>query len=986
MRFVVSARQEFGEWGLDLSTTSFAAALVELGVAAQQPGNLKDHLRLGRVLLQHQLDQKRLQRSPLTLVWSDLNFWINLKDPQNHQMTARSWAIAWGALTRELSRAQKGQKVPKKVRIRLEVRTNAQGGDALGGQIQRLEPHWLIKTLLDAPLVSSVTFLASEPEQPLPWDWPINVAFLDDESSRQLRRDLEGQYREKFVRFCQASQATSQIDLLLLPFDVSDAIAAFLRSRRATEVHTILALGGSRRARDPLALLDALRREAGALAAGVCQIAPEKRHEWLDDVLFRLSHDHTLDEALFGARDSSKGVELPLLIGSIGALASARASVAAVHVCAHAKAYLSDERGPYKVMDSDFPGVTKRGAAASRPSYRMVVERLGNSPEDLPWNRKGEAASAIASVADAASKGSSPKSDSRFVQGRIFALKDGVESRITKAVLPAATAFRLDIRIAAPDADWAQAPKAFPVHRLPPDANGHLLTVVFVDPGLLPEPIVDTLWLPALGDSGVCRFYFSTGRSPKHLDARVTVLYRNRILQTLRLRAPLARDTDASEAAQGLQIELETVLRQELYALSGSPRFDAALLQNDTTTGTPGLTTFQDKKAAYVNLQSLEQVKRRLRDELEKITARPTTYGDPDSEATRALLVTLARLGRGFYDAFAELPGIGALLANAADAPERRPRRFQLLSMHADDLLSLEFCYDRDTPDEDAKACPEWPEVLNGRPTAAQCCQGRCPQDLMKTVCPLGFWGLVDTIERHMYDPEKAAEIQSHGAEFEVRCEAVDARRSLLPLRRVLMGAADKARDFNPAEFQTALDSMKASLGQHGGQMIEVGSWGEWETAISSPNSPDLLLLIAHTADVMGASVLQIGSENMPSTRIKAPQVHLPPVVPPDAGPLVLLFGCRTATVEVPFSSFIRAFRKAGAAVVVATLSTVRGRHMAPAAKETLAVLLEHADSESESFGDVLVGVRRRLLAKGMPVGLTFVAYGDASWQLGRMT
>ncbi len=87
---------------------------------------------------------------------------------------------------------------------------------------------------------------------------------------------------------------------------------------------------------------------------------------------------------------------------------------------------------------------------------------------------------------------------------------------------------------------------------------------------------------------------------------------------------------------------------------------------------------------------------------------------------------------------------------------------------------------------------------------------------------------------------------------------------------------------------------------------------------------------------------------------------------------------------QVPFGEFVRPFRKAGASVVVATLSTVRGRHMAPAAKETLDVLLDHAEAEAQSFGDVLVDIRRRLVARGLPVGLTFVAFGDASWQLGR--
>ena len=989
MAIVVSSRQIFGEWGLELDSESFAAAVAELGVARSLPGSPEEHECLDRVLSQHQVDRKQLQRSPLTLEWNGLDNWASGQDPRFQREAAGSWAAAWRALARELILANRNPQVQSDARIRLEVSPHAWGVDSPGDMLVRVDPQWLVKTLLGAPLVSSVTFLSGEPEHSRPWDWPIDIAFLDDAASRRLRGDLEGQYWKNFVRFSQADQATSQIDILLLPFNVPDAIASLFRSRHPSEVHTVLALGGSPRVQNPLILLDALRREAGALAAGTCRVAPEGRHGWLDSVLFSLSHNRTLDEALFAASGySAAGAEL-LLLGSVGALVNARASVAAVRVCQRAKLRLSAKPDLDGVAKMASENVRKHLGIESKASPRILATRLGRSPEDLPWHHEGEAASAVASVAKAASEGPDSERDNRLVQGRVFALSDGVDAEILKAALQASTPHRLDIRIAAPNSEWAQAPVSFPTDRLPPDAEGHELTVVMVDAGLLPEPLVGTLWLPALGNSKILPFYFSTGGQAKRLDARVTILYQNRILQTLKFRAAIAGRAETAEETQGLQIELPTIVRQNLHGLSGSPKFDAALLLNDDATGAPGLTAFQDKKAAYVSLQSLEGLRRRVRAELEKITAKPQNYGDPDNKATCELLVTLARLGRGFYDAFAELPGIGALLAEASDGSERRPRRLQLLSKNSGDLLSLELCYDQEMPDEDAEVCPEWPKVLNKRPPTERRCQYPCQRDLLKTVCPLGFWGMFDTIERHMYEPEKAADIQGHGAEFEVRCEAVDERRALPPLRSVLLGAADKAKEFDPVEFQVALDGMKAFIEEHGGRLIEVGSWKAWDAAIGTPDSPDLLMLMAHNEEIMGASMLQIGPKSDKGrtyTKIKAPQVHMPPVVPPEAGPLVLLFGCRTATDEVPFQSFISAFRKAGASVVVATLSTVRGRHMAPAAKETLAVLLEHANSEPESIGDVLVDVRRRLLAKGMPVGFTFVAFGDASWQLGRMT
>ncbi|HET7928543.1 MAG TPA: hypothetical protein VFM40_03235, partial [Actinomycetota bacterium] len=114
-------------------------------------------------------------------------------------------------------------------------------------------------------------------------------------------------------------------------------------------------------------------------------------------------------------------------------------------------------------------------------------------------------------------------------------------------------------------------------------------------------------------------------------------------------------------------------------------------------------------------------------------------------------------------------------------------------------------------------------------------------------------------------------------------------------------------------------------------------------------------------------------------------EIHVatPPPTASAPGPIVLLLGCRTAQEELAFSSFISAFREAHASFVLATMSTVRGRHMAPVAREVIDLLVERSRGTRSSFGDLVRDLRLRLLAKGFPIGLTLVGFGEVDWQLG---
>lgn len=805
---------------------------------------------------------------------------------------------------------------PTPARVRLAVRGT-----------RRLDPAWLVDTLSLADGVSSVVFGVEDGGGVPAWDWPLDIGLLDDPASAALREAIEAQYWHRFVRFVDAVRAPSQVDVLLLPGALAESLALTLRLR-LPEVHTVLCLGGAATSRSPIESLAALRAETGAAIAGALLVPLEIAKSWLDAVLFQLAHDLALDEALFRSQRAHLPEPAPLLFGRTGAFERARGSV----------------------IDRKLAGV------------------LGVAPHDDPhdWLKEGEAATDVALRAPEAKRIRRAAAEARYLQARMNHVPPRGEPTVAEAIEPGLV-HRLDVRIGAPHEDWAGAGTAFPSAGLPDDDEGHELTVVLIERQLFKEPQVGSLWLPATGDSTTCSFYFVPPDGLTTFDARVTVLYRNRIFQTLRIRADEGRYRSTSLL---LSLEPEAVARTSFDGLSGTRGFDTALFFNDSA-GEPGIAAFADGSTAYVTLHNVDGFVKGLRAELEKMTRTPGDYATTDSEATRLLLVTLARLGSQLLAGLRELPRMRAALPSPGDPP----RRLQVYSIHPDQLVPVELAYDKKLPGRAAKLCPRWNADRSRRS-----CDDSC-SNTEEHVCPLGFWGLRHVIERGLYDETQALAIQQRNAEAAFRSETTDGHRSTAAIKDVLLGFADKAQNFDATEFKSALGAMTTELSARGVNLATAGSWPEWLDGVKT-RQPQLLLLLPHTEVDAGTPTLQIGTDTLDAPKISDGYVSAPPVTPPLPGPIVLLLGCRTAQDDIPFSSFIAEFRRAKASVVLGTIGTVRGRHMAPVARRAVELLVRPSLAATTSIGELVIELRRTLLANDLPVGMTFVAFGDVDWQL----
>jgi hypothetical protein len=248
----------------------------------------------------------------------------------------------------------------------------------------------------------------------------------------------------------------------------------------------------------------------------------------------------------------------------------------------------------------------------------------------------------------------------------------------------------------------------------------------------------------------------------------------------------------------------------------------------------------------------------------------------------------------------------------------------------------------------------------------------------------LGFWGLRKIIERHnavepTSQPQVLAALRRGGC----------ASRVVVELRQAAFALSDKA-DIPPRpaanyvapskRIREALDSAGVSCGD------PLADWDAWAGAIRA-QGPDLLIILGHAIydDTNNLWSMQIGSgSDLPVAAVEQRFVDEPVGVP---GPVVLLFGCVTASEGAEQASFAQKFRLRHASVVIGTTSAVLGRQAGPVAAELIAKIKQ---SEGKvRLGELLRQIRIEGLVgtgKGQTgrsvMAMALSAFGDADYEL----
>lgn len=508
------------------------------------------------------------------------------------------------------------------------------------------------------------------------------------------------------------------------------------------------------------------------------------------------------------------------------------------------------------------------------------------------------------------------------------------------------------------------APTAFPENELPAGQIEHSLQLILHEPQHFERPMLGEIVLPPAGDSNPAEFIF-VPRSAGDFSARLTVLHRGRVLQTVFLCAPVVEAADLLAATEKkIALLDEAMVREDWSELASRRRYDMALVLDQSPSGQAQLTGVAGRRAWATDLSSIEEPVRAINDLISSVASKVADHADGlDQGDNPALLVQLARVGADLYSSL-YVDQLQELNAGGLDVGSESLTHIQVLTTRADAVVPIEFFYDYPPPDEDAQVCPQHQAALRSGECAKDCARLSAPA---RYVCPLGFWGLKKVIERHFFN---AALGKPDGAELVILAEPAAGRSHLDPRAGVLLAHSQEIAEDEVRDLIATLDKSLP------GKLVVAHDWDEWKRGVME--RPGLLLAFPHNEGTRQNVRLEIGGALLPTLRLPAEYVRSPDAPPP----LVMLLGCDTASTAEDYANHVRYFRQAGAAVVVSTIATVFGPQAVAVGEKIVKRLVGGEEGKFSRLGELIRDAKREALGESVPMALCVVAFGDADWQL----
>lgn len=963
------SRNLFGSWGLGLDTGAFARALAAWGVlqarpdADLPPGDFVTTLR-SQITFEDRLAPWRLTAADLANVTANY--------------PAELLADSWGQLMDELSPSWPRFPLPG---ARLQVLRSPLIDPAL---------PWLLR-LLAHPESGVHAAFVEEPEA-VPdgsWNWPLEIGFLDEPQAQELRRfpPVE-RWNMDLARHLTVPAEAESCDVLILPGPLSQASQQLLAAPRRLRAQLVFIQGGLDLPwNEAQHLVPLLLRRLRAAGLAITHIPPELRIPALGGLVEETSHNLSLDtvfntvlENLFSPANRPD----LLFFTTARFLRLSRLATTAQAMIESVEDMPEESSFEVSELSSDRLNVP----AGSVPPFELAGALEGAS-DNFQFGGEGGEASGMAGLAHdlemaAADGGPRPRKEPRYLQAQVFdaqpegtPLETNVQVTAGEALLPDLD-YGARVRIGPLDGTWlGPDPGAvFPEDKLPRTERFHRLQVVFSEPFHAPEPQVQTIELPSRGASTTADFFFHTRPERSAFEARIVVLYENRILQTALLRAPVLATAAAEPAGEnpGLQLVIEGVVRRDLSGLERDPAFDAALVLNHNPAGEASLQAIAGESAPVIPLTGVKNLVDTIKTELGAIYRSPERFEDGlRGQHSQTLLWKLAVYGSQLYDSLVRNQ-------NLASHPVLQAERLQVVTANVASFLPLEYIYDR-TPPSVAAMVP----LCDNAEQALQTGQCQCTlADESQAVCPLGFWGMRKVIERFAFD--RPAEAQALDAEgFKLFAGIDGGRADLAPFGKVVYAASDRVDEDpeHPGQIQAVQDALTQVSG---GPVQKIDDWGTWRQAVQA-EQPSMLVLLPHnTINPLIQTVhgLEISTEQTRwYTDLRDQDVHDPQAA---SRPLVLLLGCETMSTDIPYESFVAKFLSLGAAIVLGTTTSVLGFHAAPVACRVSQILqemtAESQDGGGAAFGEAMLRLRRQSMLEGYPMVLTLFAYGDAGWKL----
>ncbi len=890
------------------------------------------------------------------------------------------------------------------------------------------DPAWLANQL-QAPAVGAVSsFLTLQPRSSwVEWEWPLRIGFLPDSASQGMKLACISLARtepwlQQLIQPVDTAKHLQALELLILPGNLSEALQLLENSPYPVYSYLVAVLGGRGNLEWQSVAQKKQRLSELTQAQGVI-VAHERLGSWLQSLVRELSHDAPLDVAACNYTTAEPNIcflSAPLLeavrpsrfAGCMlerAATCDLNANVTLAPALAGMLGLAAQSTPLGRIIDQFDKRIRDIGyfheyLGATATAAVNVAIRQATTPIGLRFAGQGDARGEIrGKIRTRAPLGfrEMPKlpPEPRYLQTEVYAMLSGKRRLRVRSGFAGKKRHEISIfvGILRPDTEILSdhnLPTVFPTEKLPPSDNGgHTLTVVFYEPNLMKHPQLSTLFLPAQEDSGKCRFQLWVPNRSRFVEARITVLHENRVLQTGVLQGEVHKTTpEEHEAAwlnemavinparlssyqpntQGrIRLTLSGAVPRAIAELDRRSRFDAAFVLNHSTEETgssaAGMLGVAGNRSGYIRLTDVD-VCTALNGIYKALDSGEWDFKDYASltaKGTTKLLRSLAIQGSRIYR---RVIGGGRFPESVTSA-----KRIQVVAAKSGSKFPLEFIYEFATPAREAPLCPDARTALltgvcpNGCQTLAS---GKAPY-----VCPLGFWGLSRVIEWHLFSDEQAKSVKD--AAFAVNIDEGPRNNELMIAAPALMAYSKK--------IDEADNKCIPWFKEHAAiRAVTVDSWPEWIKSVKEL-APRVLVLLVHTDRDEEGAVLEVGPPLSPKDkeeyRLPTDYLTREHICGPDVvSPIVLLLGCTTNQAKFEFNSVASEFEYQGAKVLVATSNLIYGPKAVQLAELLLAKL--HELQDGENFGDVMLTVRRKALAEGNPMVLCLSAYGDADWRL----
>lgn len=475
------------------------------------------------------------------------------------------------------------------------------------------------------------------------------------------------------------------------------------------------------------------------------------------------------------------------------------------------------------------------------------------------------------------------------------------------------------------------------------------------------KQLTGKLTVPRTGDSKEAIFTIPTGKKEKILEAEIFAFYKQRLLQKAVLRIDI-RKPEEPAVLKTISMRTEAVLDNSLSNPEERIPVHTSVIEpkeNDNTRKANGISG--NKPLGFKFSDGLTLVTQKIKGFIEQVVTDETlSEAKLTDETSVTLLRQLASQGSILYSRHIKQDLNGLL---------------QIVSMKEEYAL-LEFVYSYPAPYRDAGLCKNFVAALK---------EGACKKCDKENhgghghICPFGFWGLRQVIERHRYGVK---EDNPEQFEYLLKLNPVTTSKPLRVLNRTQFAESERVDNSNTGVIKKVDEAIK----KNSNTPLKVTNWTKWRESVQK-NDPDCFILLVHMEDDQ-----QAGVDSMEIGDLVKDKDALLPITLIDAGlikkdehsttmPLVVLIGCETANLASYGFGAPDFLIETGSAIVLSNFTRIRGKHAGEIVVRLVELLKQHAKNEAR-FGEVVLKLKQQLLAEGNLVSLTLLAHGDADWKI----